>query len=83
MVPTLCLRSPQKYVAAADLSRVCEPDIPPSARIGLGHSVRGGIANFLWPAPRGLFKALAVGVISWILATLAVFLLMKRRSLCT
>jgi hypothetical protein len=73
---------PHKYVPAADLSRVCERDIPPAARTGLGRSLRGGIANFLSPTSGWLLKRLVVGMISWILGTLAVYLLMKRRSSC-
>ena len=79
---TYALDDPEKYVPAADLSRVCERDIPSKARIGLERSLRGGIAHFLSPTPLDPVARLAVGAVSWILATLAVYLLMKRRSSC-
>jgi len=74
---------PREYTPSVDLSGVSERDIPDGASAGLRRIVQGGIASFLSATRGGSLKRDIVGAFSWILAALAVRLLMKRRSSCT
>lgn len=70
---------PRQYVPDDDYSRVGVLNIPWEASTGLARTARGGVANVLSPVPGGLLRRLVVGIISWVVARLAVSFLVPRR----